>query len=966
MVKSLKIADLTDKTDDIMAQYAIHDLINELAHTIGNEQVKFDQMTRLLYSTDASNYQMMPIGVTFPRHTADIIAIHEIATKYKLPLLPRGAGSSLAGQTVNEAIVMDFSRHIRRVRSVNTDERTVVVESGMVLGQLNQQLQSIGLMFGPDPASAERATIGGCIGNNASGSHSIVYGMTADHVKRLEVVLASGERVWLDEKTDILNQIRTQIGNITTAHQDEVTARFPKTFRTVAGYAINKINPNDVNLNWLFTGSEGTLGTIVAAELNLVDYKPPTTRRLAMVHFDSLRASLEATPRLLELNPSAIELMDAYLMDKTRHNSEFAQYMDFIDGYPEAVLIVEFYGENDKELTSKVDNLRTFLNRMGHTGSITIAQTPKQQANVWKIRKAGLGLLLSQRGNAKPVSFVEDAAVPVENLADYIDDVSDVIEREDATFAIYAHASAGCLHVRPILNLKSVKGHQQYRNIADSLTDAAVKYSGTITGEHGQGIARGEFTEKLFGAELTNAFREIKHTFDPDNRMNPGKIVDTPRMDDSTLMRYSSEYEVIPIQTRFDWTEDGGLSGAAEMCNGAGVCRKEGSGTMCPSFMATRDEQHSTRGRANALRLAMSGHLPSELGDEKLKPVFDLCLSCKACKVECPSSVDVATMKAEYLAASHDANGTPVTSRIFGNIHRLNKLGSNFPRLTNFMLTNPIGLAGAVMVGLPIERPMPLLANTRFSKSIMGKIDPTAEATLIIDTFTEFNHPEIGHALLQIVQTANLKLNIMRLPDQGCCGRPAISKGLLDQAKQMANTNIQYISENIPNGKLLFLEPSCQSAFLDDYPALVDSDLQNKAHQISERAISVEAWLAEQLIGKSLNWDKQSRQILLHGHCHQKALWSTKDTLALLRKMPNTHVDEIDSGCCGVAGSFGYEHYDLSMKIANQRLLPAIEANSEAIVVAPGTSCRAQISDAGHKVWHPIELIAEALGSEIS
>ena len=341
-----------------MAQYAIHDLVNELGHTIGEEQVKFDQMSRLLYSTDASNYQIMPIGVTFPRHTEDIIAIHEIAAKYKLPLLPRGAGSSLAGQTVNEAIVMDFSRHIRRVRSINTDERSVIVESGMVLGQLNQQLQSLGLMFGPDPASAERATIGGCIGNNASGSHSIVYGMTADHVKRLEVVLASGEKVWLDAKTDILNQIRAQVGNLVTQHQSQIDARFPKTFRTVAGYAVNKIDPNDVNLNWLFTGSEGTLGTIVSAELSLVDYKPPATRRLAMVHFDSLRASLEATPRILELNPSAIELMDAYLMDKTRQNTEFSQYMDFIDGYPEAVLVVEFYGNGDKELSSKIDELR--------------------------------------------------------------------------------------------------------------------------------------------------------------------------------------------------------------------------------------------------------------------------------------------------------------------------------------------------------------------------------------------------------------------------------------------------------------------------------------------------------------------------------------------------------------------------------------------------------------------------------
>ncbi|MEQ8676796.1 MAG: FAD-binding and (Fe-S)-binding domain-containing protein [Aggregatilineales bacterium] len=945
-----------------MAQHAIHDVVNDLEKAIGSEQVKFDQMSRLLYSTDASNYQIMPIGVTFPRNTDDVIAIHEIADQYRLPLLPRGAGSSLAGQTVNEAIVMDFSRHMRRVRGINAEEQSVVVEAGMVLGQLNQQLQSLGLMFGPDPASADRATIGGCIGNNASGSHSIVYGMTADHVKRLEVILASGEKVWLDAQTDVLQQARALISGLVTENHDEIIRRFPKTFRTVAGYALNKIDPDDVNLNWLFTGSEGTLGTLVAAELNLVKYHNAGERRLAMVHFDSLRASLEATPRILELNPSAIELMDAFLLNKTRQSAEYSRYMDFIDGYPEAVLVVEFYGENDKELSGKIDTLRDFLNRSEHKCSMTIASTPQQQLNVWKVRKAGLGLLLSQRGDSKPIAFVEDAAVPVEQLADYIDDVARVVEREGTTFAVYAHASAGCLHVRPLINLKTIKGRQQYRNIAEALTDAAIKYGGTVTGEHGQGIVRGEFTEKLFGAKLTDAFRQIKATFDPKNRMNPGKIIDVPPMDEMSVLRYTPEYEVIPLHTRFDWSEDGGLSGAAEMCNGAGVCRKEGSGTMCPSYMATRDEQHATRGRANALRLAMSGKLPQGLGNKELKPIFDLCLSCKACAAECPSSVDVARMKAEYLAASYDANGTPLTARIFGNIHRINQLTSLFPKFSNFMMSHPIGLAGAGMLGLPTNRPLPKLAEKRFSKLVECSHHKSVETTLIIDTFTEFNHPEVGLALVKVAEVAGLKLNIMRLPEQGCCGRPAISKGLLDSAKKMANSNVLYISEHIPSGALLFLEPSCQSAFLDDYPALVDEVLQDAAQQIAERAMSAEAWLAQALAGKALDWDSQPRQILLHGHCHQKALWNTDDTLKLLRMMPESTVKEIDSGCCGVAGSFGYEHYDLSMKIANQRLLPAIEANPGALVVAPGTSCRTQIFEAGHKVWHPIEIIAESLG----
>lgn len=943
-----------------MAQYAILDVVNDLERAIGSEQVKFDKISRLLYSTDASNYQIMPIGVTLPRHSDDVLAIHEIANQYGLPLLPRGAGSSLAGQTVNEAIVMDFSRHLRRVRSVNAEEKTVLVECGMILGQLNQQLRSLGLMFGPDPASADRATIGGCVGNNSSGSHSTIYGMTADHVKRLEVVLASGEKVWLDAQTDFLRQTRSLISRLVKENQDEISKRFPKTFRTVAGYALNKIDPLDVNLNWLFTGSEGTLGTILTAELNLVKYYSPSERRLAMVHFDSLRASLEATPRILELNPSAIELMDAFLLDKTRQNAEYSRYMDFIDGYPEAVLIVEFYGENEHDLTNKIAHLRDLLRLIGHKGSVTLAASPQQQANVWKVRKAGLGLLLSQRGDSKPIAFVEDAAVPVEHLAEYMDTVADVVEREGTTFAVYAHASAGCLHVRPLINLKTLKGREQYRNIAEALADAAIKYSGTVTGEHGQGIARGEFTEKLFGAKLVSAFRQIKAAFDPDNRMNPGKIIDVPPMDEASILRFTPDYEVIPLETRFDWSADGGLAGAAEMCNGAGVCRKEGTGTMCPSFMATRDEQATTRGRANALRLAMSGQIPNGLGNKELKPIFDLCLSCKACKSECPSSVDVAQMKAEYLAASYDVNGVPFQAQIFGNIHRINQLGSLFPKITNFFLSNPLGLAGAAMLGLPIERPLPKFADKRFSKSVENHHEK-ADATLIIDTFTEFNHPQVGLALLRIAEIAGLKINIVRLPEQGCCGRPAISKGLLDNARKMATTNVTYISEQIPEGDLLFLEPSCQSAFLDDYLVLVDAALQDKARKIAERSMSAESWLLQALDGKALSWDKQSRRILLHGHCHQKALWSTKDTLKLLKLLPESTIEEIDSGCCGLAGSFGYEHYDLSMKIANERLLPAIKANPDAFVVATGTSCRTQIGDAGYSVWHPIEIIATAL-----
>ena len=518
---------------------AVRDLVADLENSIGVQQVKFDTMTRLLYSTDASNYQIMPIGVTFPRDADDVVAIHEVAREHQTPLLPRGGGSSLAGQTVGRAVVMDFSRYMRRLRAVNADQETVTVEPGLVLGQLNQQLRGLKLMYGPDPASAERASVGGCIGNNATGAHSILYGMTADHVRRLEVVLASGERVWLDANTDSVNQIRAKVGSLAITHADEIERRYPKTFRTVAGYALNKIDPNEVDLKWLFAGSEGTLGTVVQAELGLVPV--PAMRRLALVHFDNVRASLEATPRILEINPSAIELMDKMLMDKTRQNPDFASRLAHsVEGDPLAVLVVEFYGESENELDAHIQNLKALLTRIGHMGALTIAEKPEDQANVWAVRKAGLGLLLSERGDAKPIAFIEDAAVPVEKLADYIDDIDRIVRHEAGTdYAIYAHASAGCLHVRPLINLKSLNGREQYRAIAEAATDAAVKYSGTITGEHGKGLSRGEFNEKLFGETLMGAFREIKEVFDPDNMMNPGKIIDSSRMDDPSTMRYT-------------------------------------------------------------------------------------------------------------------------------------------------------------------------------------------------------------------------------------------------------------------------------------------------------------------------------------------------------------------------------------------------------------------------------------------
>ncbi len=943
----------------------IHDLLHDLQSHLGPDQAVADQMTRVLYSTDASNYQVMPLAVTFPRDADDVVAVHEVARKYGAPVLPRGGGSALAGQAVGEAVIMDFTRHMRRVRSVNAEARTVDIEPGMILGALNAQLAPLGLMFGPDPASAERAAIGGVIGNNATGAHSIRYGMTADHVSRLQVVLANGDLVWLDQSTDALNRIRSTVSDLVVEHRARIAARYPRTWRTVAGYALDKIDPAEVDLNWLLCGSEGTLATVVRAELRLVESPKVENKRLALVHFDSLRASLEATPRILELEPAAIELMDKFLLDKTRAAAGYRDRLTFVDGDPAAILVVEFVG-SESELDAKIADLKAHLTRLAYRGAVTVAATPARQNDVWTVRKAGLGLMMSERSAAKPISFIEDAAVPVESLADYITDVERIIYDNDTTYAIYAHASAGCLHIRPLIDLRTLKGRDQYRTIADAVAATVKKYQGSITGEHGQGLVRGEFSEYLFGAELMDAFRQVKRAFDPENMMNPGKIIDSPPMDSPELLRYSPDYQVIDLRTRYDWSADQGFAGAIEMCNGAGVCRKEGDGTMCPSYQATLDEAHSTRGRANALRAAISGALPDDLGNAALKEVFDLCLSCKACASECPSAVDVAKLKSEFLAAWHDKRGIPLATKVFGNIHRINQLAGRLPGISNFMLNHPLGRRSAELLGLPAERPLPRYAERPFTADVYPRHD-TPDAILIVDTFTEWNHPEIGEAVMELARRLGLRVNARRLPEQGCCGRPAISKGLLDNAKAMANANVLGLYRQGTDAPYIFIEPSCLSAFTDDYLTLVDPGIQAAAKSLAARCQSVERFFAEKLAcgAETLAWQAESPRILLHGHCHQKALWGTADALKLLRSVPGAEVAEMNTGCCGVAGSFGYEHYELSMKIAEDRLLPTIRDNPDAIVAAAGTSCRAQIHDAGYAARHPVQVVLDALVNDV-
>lgn len=940
-------------------------------------EVCFDQMTRLLYSTDASNYQIEPVGVVFPRHADDVAAVHEIAARHHVPLLPRGAGSSLAGQTVGHALVMDLSRHMRRIISINGDERAVRVEPGVVLGHLNNQLASLGLMVGPDPASSDRAVVGGCLGNNATGMHSILYGMFGDHVLGIDAVLADGTRVSFGSQaaqSPARGQLEHGIRRILLDHAEHIAHGFPKTWRSVAGYALNRLDADTLNLARLFAGSEGTLGTVTAIDLGLVPR--PAATRLVLLHFDNMRQALESVPAILETDPSAIELMDKMLLDMTRAHPDYSRLLTFIEGDPEAVLAVEFYGVTAEELSAKVARLINRMTRGGFRGPSVIAEDSRSMANVMKVRKAGLGLLMSMRGEYKPVPFIEDAAVPVEKLADYVDGVREIVTGNGARLAMYAHASAGCLHIRPLLNLKSEEGVRQYRAIADAVTDLVMAFEGTTSGEHGEGLSRGEFSKKLFGPELTNAFRRVKRLFDPVGLMNPGKVVDVGPMDDVSTWRFGPQYAVphALATTRLDWTTDGGMAAAVEMCNGAGVCRKEGSGVMCPSFMATRDEAHSTRGRANALRLAMTGALgPDGLADQRVYEVLDLCLSCKACKAECPSLVDMARLKTEFQAAYYDVHGIPLRSQLFGNIHRLNRLGSLMPQVANMVLTSTPARWIFRRMGVATQRQMPLLARERFSVWYRKHYEPTGAQTarapiLIADTYTEYNYPHLGQAALRVARAAGYDITVWGPRELDCCGRPFISKGMLDQARKLAIRNVRRMAPAVAQGeRFMLLEPSCAAAYRDEYPDLVPPDLREDARRIAQAVVSVEEWLAEVGETGALSpqmFDPTPRDIVLHGHCYQRALWGTSTTHQIFGLIPNSHVTELDDGCCGVAGAFGFEaeHYDLSMKIGEQRLLPAVREAHEAIVVASGVSCREQIEHGtDRQALHPVEVLAMAL-----
>ena len=969
---------------------ALPDFLAELRKHV-NGALRTDTYSKILYSTDASIYQVMPHGVMIPENNEHVHAAVELADKYEIPILARTAGSSLAGQAVNEALVMDMTRHLNKVIEVNVEERWVRVQPGIVLDELNLYLKPMGLQFGPDPASSNRAAMGGIVSNNSTGSHSIMYGMTADHVLEMDVTLSDGTQTHFapidaahleqyQRKAGLEGALYREIAGLVNepANKAIITHNTPRHWRRCGGYNLERMIENGgsykypqpdqrFNLSKLVCGAEGTFAVMTEIKLNLVPI--PQKTALGIVHFDNLVEALEAVPIILEVDPSAVELLDNLGLTLCREVPEYARLLDsFIEGAPNCVLITEFYGESESELRSKIDQLGEHLKKQKVNATAVVpAFDSDHQAKVWTVRKVGLGLLMSIKGDHKPIPFIEDAAVPVEHLAEYVTKVEEFCNDRGTDVAYYAHASAGCVHIRPLINAKEATEVAKLPEITSFSVDLLRGYGGSLSSEHGDGRARSGFNEQFFGPELYRLYQQTKQIFDPKGILNPGTVVNAGPMTEN--LRYGASYQVMSLREHTDFSRDHGFFRAVEMCNGAGICRKRTVGTMCPSFMATREEEHSTRGRANALRAALSGNLPNkELTSKRMYEVMDLCIECKACKAECPSSVDMAKIKFEFLAQYHDANGTPLRTRLFGNIPALSRLTSGFlAPIANFMTRlAPTRWVMEKTLGISRRRTLPAFASKSFvtwfaSRTPVQSAD--RKVVLFNDTFNTYNSPEVAIAATEVLEKAGFEVI---LPGHRCCGRPMISKGLVDEARAAARVTIDklapYAQAGIP---IVGLEPSCLLSLRDEYLHLLPDD--DRVQAVADQSVLFEEFIAD-LSEKGelgLEFETAKRNVLLHGHCHQKALVGTTPSKTSLALPDGYDVEEVDSGCCGMAGSFGYEkeHFDISMKMAERRLMPAVrDTNENVIIAAAGFSCRHQIHDAtGRKAKHPAEVLRDAL-----
>ncbi len=960
-------------------------------------ELRFDGISTTIYATDASAYKEKPLAVAWPKESDDIKKILSFASKYGIGIITRAAGTSLAGQVVGKGVVMDISRHFNRILEINTEEMWVKVEPGVVLDELNIFLKKYGLFFGPETSTSNRCNLGGMVGNNACGSHSIVYGSTRDHLLELKTILSDGsEALFSDisadefsEKCSLPNLEGNVYRNLKNLLEDPVNRQKiaeeypdPKIARRNTGYALDLLLDNEIfgqsdkklNICKLLAGSEGTLAITTEIKLNLVKLPPPE-KALVCVHLKERHEAFKANLVTLKYSPSAVEMMDDRILTLAKNSIGQSGNCFFLAGEPGGLLFVEFTGNTKKEIAETAQTMIEDLEKSGFGYAFPIVWG-KDTSRVWNLRKAGLGVLSNMRGDAKPVSLIEDTAVCVEHLPEYITDFEKILEKYNKDVVYHAHIGTGELHIRPILNLKDKNDTELFRKIGQETAILVKKYRGSMSGEHGDGRLRGEFIPIIIGEHNYKLLKSVKHCWDPDGILNPNKITDTLPMNES--LRYSPGYKTPEVDTIFDFSATLGVVRAAEKCNGSGDCRKSYliGGTMCPTFMATGEERNSTRARANIFREFIQSDPRNVWDHREIYDIMDLCISCKGCKTECPSAVDMAKLKAEFMQHWYDKHGIPLRTWLVAHFTSINKIGSLFPSVFNWFVQN--SFFSAILkagIGFARERSIPTIYSITLKKWLKKNLpyinpaSPKRTVCLFIDEFSNYNDTEIGIKAVKLLTTLGYKIIAT---DHLESTRTFISKGLVRKAKTIAMKNVDKLSKIISGElPLIGIEPSAILTFRDEYPELVASRMKDNANLLASNCFLIDEFLSSEKADGKIDtgmFTKEHRNILLHAHCQQKSISSSSHTIDILNIPENYSVKEIPSGCCGMAGSFGFEkeHYDLSQKIGEMVLFPAVrESDEETIIAASGTSCRQQIKDGtGRTALHPIEILYNALNTK--
>ena len=920
-------------------------------------ELYLDDLRRGVYSTDASIYQIIPSAVVYPKSNADLQAIVKYASETGVPILARGGGTSLAGQAVSEGIVIDFTKYMHQVLEYNSEERWIRVQPGISRDEVNTYVAGDRLEFAPDPATSSRATVGGMIANNSSGTKSILYGKTSDHVLELTVLDADGRIRNLkpgsvgDHASDPL---LFDLHRIVKDNKELIKEKFPKTMRRVNGYPLDELlEEKPWNPQLIYVGSEGTLGIILDAKINLVPL--PKYKAVGVVQFANTIDAVKAVEHMLPFDPAAIEILSDDLLNYSKKNLSTKHMCEWIDGSPMSVQIVEFYSDTREDIEDRAGRMFSRLEELGLGYAFKLHHEGETYDHVWSIRKRGLGLLMGEPNDSRGIAFIEDAAVPVEKLPAYIERVLDICASHEVEATYYAHASVGVIHVRPLMNLRDAGDIDKMKTIARQVFDLVVEYGGAWSGEHGDGLVRSPFLQDYFGEQMYSVLREVKQLFDPRGIFNPGKIIDPPPMDKD--LRYGPEYHDGLFVPEYQYRDQKSFHTAVHQCTGIGSCRKVEGGTMCPSYMATREEVHSTRGRANALRLAMSGQMGDKgLADPAMMEAMDLCLSCKACKAECPSSVDMARLKSEVLQVHYDKHGTSLRDRLIrDSAQTAARIAGPFAGVVNRVQKSGVFRKTIESVaGIDRRRVLPTYAQSSFTSWFKSNYNDQGfgkRIGLFADTYLNYHEPSVGQAAVHLIQKLGFDIDLL----EGCCQRPRISHGFLKLAKKAGASTCDGILAY--DGIVLAVEPGCASALTDDMPDLMEHN--DRANAIKSKVVPIGLWLADQIESADVNIACSSKEVFLHGHCHQKALVGTGHVHRVLRAA-GAVVYEPDSGCCGMGGSFGYEkeHYEISKKLAERVLLKDLVNYPDAAVAASGFSCRHQIEHfSGRKVVHWLELL---------